>query len=108
MRKQTMILAGAALATVLALTGGGLALAAGNDDDENVTGADADRAVAAALAEVGGGAADGVERDSEGDGTWEVEVRKPDGTTVEVHLDADFAVKSVESDDEESPDAEDR
>jgi uncharacterized membrane protein YkoI len=60
---------------------------------------DADRAVAAALAEVGGGTANGVEQDS--DGTWEVEVTTGDGRAVDIDLDAGFAVVSVEADDAE-------
>jgi hypothetical protein len=104
MKRRTMVIAGAALATTLALTGGGLALAAGGDGEGSVTGPDAERAVAAALEATGGGKANAVERDSEDGATWEVEVSKPDGTTVDVRLDADFGVMKVESDDEQPSD----
>jgi hypothetical protein len=104
MRRRTIVIAGAALATTLALTGGGLALAAGGDGEGSVTGPDAERAVVAALEATGGGTANAVERDSEDGATWEVEVGKPDGTTVDVRLDAAFGVMKVEADDDQPSD----
>ena len=68
--------------------------------DEQVTGAVARRAGAAALAEVGDGAVTEVEAADEGDAGYEVEVRRADGTFVEVALDADLTVVSVEHDDD--------
>jgi hypothetical protein len=70
------------------------------DDDVNVTGPGADRARQAALAHLGGGKANAVERDSEAGATWEVEVTKPDGSTVDVRLDATYEVVVVEGDSE--------
>jgi hypothetical protein len=58
-----------------------------NDAAEQVRGSRADRATAAALETTGGGRANSVERDSENGATWEVEVTKRDGTTVDVRLD---------------------
>lgn len=59
-----------------------------------LTGADAEKATAAAEAAVEGGTVLRVETDS--DGTYEAHVRKADGTMVEVKMDADFKVTSVE------------
>jgi hypothetical protein len=100
MNKRTIgaALAGALLATGVA--GGAVALASGGDSEGGATGPDADRAVAAALAETGANKANAVERDSEQGATWEVEVTKPDGSTVDVRLDADFHVIVVDPDTE--------
>jgi uncharacterized membrane protein YkoI len=88
---------------VVAVAAGGGAYAwagAGDDGDVNVTGPGADRARQAALAHLGGGKANAVERDSEAGATWEVEVTKPDGSTVDVRLDATYEVVVVEGDSE--------
>jgi uncharacterized membrane protein YkoI len=99
----------AAATTALAAAGAGTAIAvSGGDDadgDRQATGAGADRARAAALA-ITGGIANAVERDSEDGATWEVEVTKPDGTTVDVRLDADFGLVVVEQDSEREDGAE--
>lgn len=47
----------------------------------------ADRATAGAVETTGGGSANAVELDGENGATWEVEVTKEDGTTVDVRLD---------------------
>jgi uncharacterized membrane protein YkoI len=59
-----------------------------------LTGADAEAATAAALAAVPEGTVLMVE--GEDDGTYEAHVRKADGTMVEVTMDSNFAVTSVE------------
>ena len=59
-----------------------------------LTGANADSATAAAKAEVPDGTVIRVETDS--DGTYEAHVRKSDGTEVEVKMDKNFKVTSVE------------
>ena len=102
MKKRTVgaTLAGALLVTGLA--GGAVAVASGGSEDGHVTGPEADRAVAAALAETGGGEANAVERDTENGAVWEVEVTKTDGTTVDVRLGSDFHTIVVESDQEDS------
>jgi hypothetical protein len=41
-----------------------------------------------------------VERDGEKGATWEVEVRKPDGSTVDVRLDADLGKVAIDGDSE--------
>ena len=45
-----------------------------------------------------------MERDSENGATWEVEVTRGDGTTVDVRLDENFGVVVIEGDGEESGD----
>ena len=59
--------------------------------EKPVTGANADKAKAAALKSVGSGTAGEVTTDFTGDG-YEVTVTKADGSKVEVHLDSSFAV----------------
>jgi hypothetical protein len=102
MRKRWWI-ATAGAAAAAALAAGGVAVAQGiSDDDQPVTGADADRATAAALTAAGGGRANSVEYDTEDGATYEVEVTRPDGTTVDVRLDGAFKVVVIEADSEES------
>ena len=48
----------------------------------------------------GGGTANAVERDGEDGATWEVEITKPDGATVDVRLDERYRLVVVESDSE--------
>lgn len=67
----------------------------GPDDDANqpaLSAADRDQAANAALAKVGKGTVSEVERDDDGGAAYEVEVRLPDGSQVEVHVGADFQV----------------
>jgi uncharacterized membrane protein YkoI len=68
-------------------------------DDAPLTGEPRDRAVAAAIAHVGGGEVTDTEM-GDGGAAYGVEVRKPDGTQVEVNLDPGYAVTSTEADDE--------
>ena len=100
MKRNYLIAGGVALA--LAAGGVGIAQAVGGDDEEaSVTGPQADRAKAAALRTTGGGTANSVERDGENGATWEVEVTRPDGTTVDVRLDESFRHVVTEGDSEE-------
>jgi uncharacterized membrane protein YkoI len=91
-----------AVGAVAALAAGGAAIAgaAGGGDDGNGTpirGSALDRAKAAALQETGGGQVTGTEvRDEEG--YYEVEVRKSDGSSVDVHLDRNFKLIDASSD----------
>jgi hypothetical protein len=106
MRINRRYVAAAAVAAALA-TGTGVALAtAGGDDDagEQVSGPAAAKARGAALAVTGGGTANAVERDDEDGATWEVEVTKPDGETVDVRLDERLDPVAVEGDSEEADD----
>jgi uncharacterized membrane protein YkoI len=59
------------------------------------------KAKAAALKLFPGGHANAVERDSENGATWEVEVRKADGSTVDVRLDQNYQLVVVEADSED-------
>jgi hypothetical protein len=99
--RTRMIKIGAGIVVLGALAGGGVAWAtAGDDGDETVTGPAADRARAAALAHVEGGTATAVERESEDGAAWEVEVRRTDGSMVDVLLDERYRVVLVEVDSE--------
>lgn len=87
-------------AVALALGGAAWAIAGGGDDDgPGYTGPGAAEAKAAALAHTAGGTANAVEKDDE-ESAWEVEVTKPDGSTVDVQLDDHYKVVGVESDSE--------
>ena len=106
MRKK-LIAAGAGVVLALGVSGGAVALAGGGDGGEGtVTGAGADAATAAALEATNGGHANSVERDNENGATWEVEVARPDGTTVDVRLDDQYRVVVIEGD-SEAPDGND-
>jgi uncharacterized membrane protein YkoI len=93
---------------VIALAGGGgaYAWAGAGDDEGGATGPGADRARQAALAHLGGGTANSVERDNEKGATWEVEVTKSNGSTVDVRLDAAYKVVAVDGDSESGDDNE--
>jgi uncharacterized membrane protein YkoI len=101
-RTRRILIIGGAV-TALAAGGAGTAIAvSGNDDGEpQATGQGADRAREAALAITQGGRANAVERDSENGATWEVEVTRRDGKTVDVRLDEHYRLVVVESDSEQ-------
>jgi uncharacterized membrane protein YkoI len=77
-------------------------------DDTPVTGSAADRAKAAAQDAVPGATARQVERESNDDDTpssaFEVELVRPDGTTAEVELDANYKVVSTGREDDRGGD----
>jgi ABC-type xylose transport system substrate-binding protein len=99
MKHPKRILTGALVA--VAAAGAVASVAAVTDDGDNsVSGPDADRATAAALRLTHGGTANSVERDSENGATWEVEVTRTDGTTVDVRLDENFRKVVIEGDSE--------
>lgn len=104
MRKRLLI-GVVALGAAAALAGGAIAVA-GGDSEGTVTGPQADRAVKAALEATDGGTANAVELDTEDGATWEVEVTKSDGQTVDVRLDENFDVVVIEGD-SEAPDDDD-
>jgi uncharacterized membrane protein YkoI len=77
----------------------------GADSEEGLTGPDAQKAKSAAIAAVGSGTISEVERDDGDDGygtsgVYEVEVKRDDGTQVEVHLDGDYDVVGQEADED--------
>lgn len=99
--KRNHLIAGVA---AVVLAGGAVgatgAFAGGDDGERQATGPGADRARAAALKLVPGGTATAVERDSEKGATWEVEVRRADGSSVDVRLDASYQKVAIDSDSE--------
>ena len=91
--------------SAVAATAGGIAVAGNGDDgpaSHQYTQQEADQAKQAALDATGGGTVNSVESDSENGATYEVEVTKPDGTTVDVRLDDAFQVVVIEGDGEDS------
>jgi hypothetical protein len=86
----------------LAAGGAGAAVAVGSGHEDNgAHGPGANKAKAAAVGLYPGGHANAVERDSEDGATWEVEVRKPDGSTVDVRLDQSYKLVVAEPDGED-------
>jgi hypothetical protein len=106
--KKRLIVIVAGIAALAALVLGGAAIAGSQgvgpfgDDDAQLTGPAADHAKAAALEITGGGKANAVERDSEHGATYEVEVTKPNGKTVDVRLDASYNLVTVDGDSEQN------
>jgi predicted regulator of Ras-like GTPase activity (Roadblock/LC7/MglB family) len=90
---------------VVGVAGGAIAYAT-NDSEGGETGPEADRARVAALQATGGGTATAVERDGEHGGTWEVEVRRSDGSVVDVRLDEHYRLVVIDGD-TESADTDD-
>jgi hypothetical protein len=102
--RKTGVALGVAVVAALGAGGAAIAQAGGGEEAENsVTGPRAEQARAAALRITNGGTANSVERDSENGATWEVEVTRPDGKTVDVRLDQRYKLVVVEGD-SESPD----
>jgi uncharacterized membrane protein YkoI len=77
-------------------------------DDRLLTGSAADRAAEAALAAVPGSTVRGVERETSDDDSppsaYEVELVRPDRSTVEVDLDASYKVVATDRDDDTNDD----
>ncbi|WP_305788371.1 PepSY domain-containing protein [Symbioplanes lichenis] len=97
LRSKRVIIATTATVAALAVGGGVWATAASADSD-GVTGDDRTRVAAAAVQAVGGGTATDVETSDDQGEAYEVEVRKPDGTEVDVTLDKDLKVIAQETD----------
>jgi uncharacterized membrane protein YkoI len=94
---------GAGLAVALIGGGAAIAVAGGGDDDKPLTGSNLEKATAAALEHTGGGAV--IETEVGDDGAaYGVEIRRADGSVVEVSLDADFNVIGDEADEDSSND----
>ena len=102
-------LIGAALALGLIGAGVGVGLAETNhesgneveatDSDQPLTGTDLEKAKAAALEYAGGGTVTEAEAGDDG-AAYGVEVRKADGSQVEIRLDQTFTVIGTEADDD--------
>lgn len=89
------------IAAVAVLGAGGLVWSSAASDE--LTGDERDRASSAALDAVGEGKVTGTETDDE-EGAYEIEVTRPDGSQVDVHLDKDYQVLSQDADDEDGDD----
>ncbi len=106
MRKR-LIIGAAGVAVAAAAIGGGVAVAGNGDDgpaSHQYTQEQADAAKQAALEATGGGTVNSVETDDENGATYEVEVTKTDGSTVDVRLDEQYDVVVIESDHEDGHD----
>ena len=95
----------AAIAALAALGLGGAALAGAGSGGEQESGAalsqaEASRIEAAALRATDGGKVNAMERDGENGATYEAEVTKTDGSTVDVRLDEHYDLVVIESDEE--------
>jgi uncharacterized membrane protein YkoI len=103
MRKRVVV-AAAGAGVVIAVAAGGIAVAAGGDGDvptsHQYTQEQGAAATEAALDATGGGKANSVETDSENGATYEVEVTRPDGSTVDVRLDENYQIVVIEGDSE--------
>ncbi|TNM39574.1 hypothetical protein FHP29_11875 [Nocardioides albidus] len=90
-----------AVVAVAALAVGGTVWAASGDE---VDGDERDRVAAAAEKAAGGGEAVSVEKSDDAGEAYEVEVRRVDGTEVDITLDGDLGVVGQESDDSDDSD----
>lgn len=102
---------GAAVAALAALALGGAAIAGatgGGDGSERgdgggkLSGGTAQRAGDAALKATGGGTLGQMERDGEKGATYEVEVKRTDGSQVDVRLDGNFGLVAIDGDREDA------
>lgn len=106
LNRRFIVIAG--VAVVLAIGGAGIAQAVGGGSEQPVTGPAAEQAKAAALDAAGGGTVLEVEQqDGDGAGLYEVEVRRADGSTVEIHLDSELKQVGTAADDDAGSDVDD-
>ncbi len=104
MRKRVLV-AVAGAGVVVAATAGAVAASSGEDDgpaSHQYTQQQADAATKAALEATKGGTANSVESDNENGATYEVEVTKNDGSTVDVRLDEQYKVVVIKGDGDSS------
>lgn len=102
LRRKRVVLP--ALATVAVLAVGGTVWAASADD---VSGDERDRVATAATEAAGGGEAVEVEKADDPGEAYEVEVRLADGSEVDVTLDSELGVVTVDKDDRDDRDDRD-
>ena len=107
MTKRTKVSPGSAAAVVVIGAGAFLGIAAANagDGDKPLTGETRDRAVAGAKRHAGGGIVTETELGHDG-ATYEVALRMPDGSEIEVQVNGDFTVAGSEPDDDSRNDGE--
>ena len=108
MKRSTRWTVGGAAALAVIVAGGGVAIAAGSEDeaegpDVAITGPALQEASEAALTHLGEGRVTDTEVGDE-EGFYEVEVTLDNGDEVDVHLDEDFTVLSDEVDGDEAGD----
>lgn len=109
MKRSTPVITTSVVVAAVIIGAGAYAVA--QDNDDGVDGDDLSRAIDAALAEVGGGQVIELEYD---EGFYDLEVRRPDGTLIDVGLDRNqkvvFAAEDVpdrfDSDDQPIDDAD--
>lgn len=105
MRRRVIVIA-ASVAAAAMLTAGGVAWATSGGDGAPLSGDAKTKAVEAALAHVGGGTV--IETETGDDGAaYGLEIRRADGSVVEVSLDASFRVIGEETDDDSKGESED-
>ena len=106
-RRWALVSGGIAAVAAVAIGGVGIAQAVGGDSEAPVTGSAAQQARTAALDAAGGGTVLEVEyQDGDGAGVYEVEVRRTDGSTVEIHLDGQFKQVGSASDHDKGTESE--
>ena len=96
MRPRNRYIAAVAV-LVLAAAAGSFAFANGDDNDVPITGVELEQATKAALEFTGGGVVTETEKGDE-ESLYEVEVRLPDGQSIDVQLDENFDVVGYEVD----------
>lgn len=100
MQRRTKLLTAGVVVVASGAAGTSMAIAAAGDDDATdtpITEPALSTASEAALEHTGGGVVTGTEVGDE-ESLYEVEVRLPDGTQVDVQLDASFAVVGENAD----------
>ena len=106
MRTRTKTLVATAAVVVVGAVGAATALGGGGDAESGERAGDGPGGGGGRrpprCEATGGGTANAVERDGEDGATWEVEVTKPDGQTVDVRLGADLSVVVIEGDREDA------
>jgi len=105
---RRIVLVIAVVIAALAAGGAGIAQAISGGSEKPVTGPAAEQAKAAALEAAGDGTVTEIEgQDDDGAGVYEVEVRRADGSQVEIHLDAQFREVGRAADDDSGSESED-
>jgi hypothetical protein len=102
MNKKQMIAGTAAVVAVLGV-GTGVGIASSTDDDQPIRGDARLRASEAALEHVGQGTVIETELGDDG-AAYGVEIRRDDGSVVEVEIDENFKVTGTERDDDSDED----
>ncbi len=101
MNRTQKLIGAAVLAIVVVAAGIGVAYAVGGDPEEQITGPDAEKAKQSAIDAAGGGTVQEAERADGGNGAYEVEVKRPDGSVVDVKVGADFKSLGTAGDDDQ-------